>query len=442
MDCDVVVVGAGVAGLAATASLSQFGYEVRCLEATDRVGGRILTVHDPLAPVAIELGAEFVHGQPREIWDIIHSSHLTAYEHTVRALYFARGRVIKSAEIGKLADQLFARMARSSRKKDESFEQYLHHSRLPEDTKTWVRKHVEGFNAARSESISVQALVKEANAADKIDGDRVARIVDGYDTIPMHLLRSIPKHESIVRLGSAVQQIHWRPGSVEVLFRSLLGRREERWRCRGVIVTVPLGVLQANLPGDGAIGFDPRPERILQAAQSLQFGTVYRVTFRFAQTFWERDPKLKNIGFLVSQNKYFPTWWTTHPVESPILTAWMAGSAAEDFQISNPSQIAGEALASLDRILNGKVPEPEAVYFHDWRRDPYIRGAYSYVPVGTRRIRETLATPVEDTLFFAGEAANVDGHASTVHGAIASGRRAAELIHRSRSLRPAGNGNR
>jgi monoamine oxidase len=83
--------------------------------------------------------------------------------------------------------------------------------------------------------------------------------------------------------------------------------------------------------------------------------------------------------------------------------------------------------------LNRKIPKPEASYFHDWRSDPFFQGAYSYAPVNTLADRETLATPVENTLFFAGEATELTGHSATVHGAIASGVRAAELLVRNRT---------
>jgi len=437
MHCDVLVIGAGVAGLAATAYLARSGYNVLCLEALDRIGGRILTVHDPLAPIAVELGAEFVHGRPPEIWNIIRDANLIAFEHTVRALYFENGRMVKDIEIGKIADQLLARLAKSHRQRDETFDKYLNRSRIPPANKKWARSYVEGFNAARSDSISVGSLVRESEAAEKIEGDRVARIATGYDAIPVCLLRSIPGFKSILRLNSVVQRVDWCRGEAQVRFRSNLNQQENVLRCRRLIVTVPLGVLQAPPETPGAIEFNPQPAKALNAARALRFGNVYRVTFRFRDSFWETNDRLKGAGFLVSQEKHFPTWWTVHPIEAPILTGWMAGSAADQFHKSGAADIAREALSSLQRILNRKIPTPESFYFHDWRSDPFFRGAYSYVPVNVPGARESLAAPVQNTLFFAGEAENVEGHGSTVHGAIASGRRAAGLVDRSLGNRKA-----
>src|SRR5213075_2455645 len=127
MDCDVGIIGAGVAGLAAAAMLKRAGKDVCCLEATDRVGGRIYTVHDPLAPLAIELGAEFVDGRPPEIWRLIQDAGLTACEHSSQALHVDPGRIQKTA-VGEIANRVLSQMAKSVRRKDESFERYLSRS--------------------------------------------------------------------------------------------------------------------------------------------------------------------------------------------------------------------------------------------------------------------------------------------------------------------------
>jgi monoamine oxidase len=428
-DYDVVIVGAGVAGLRAASSLTRNGYSVCCLEARDRIGGRIYTVHDPFAPIPIELGAEFVHGRPPEIWGLTRSAGLRVFEHTARALHIDRGRVVHDTEVGQIADRVIERMAKSARKNDESLDEYLGRSHQSVDARRWARIQVEGFNAARSDDVSAEFLKREADAAEKIDGDRAFRILEGYDEIALALLRTIPDWENLIRLNCVVKGIRWRRGKAQVEFQSLFERGTQVLTCRRLVVTVPLGVLQARPSARGAIRFDPEPRWILAAACSLRFGQAYRVAFRFPVAFWEGDEKLRGAGFLVSREKQFFTWWTTHPVLSPLLVAWTAGSAAESLKVQDSAQIAALALASLRRILKRKLPAPDAFYFHNWRTDPFSRGAYSYVPVGALPARKALATPEADTLYFAGEACDFSGHDGTVHGAIASGERAATLIH-------------
>ena len=385
-------------------------------------------MHDALSPLPIELGAEFVHGRPPETWRLIRSAGLTVYEHTLQALHIDRGRVFERHEAGEIGNRVLSRMERSNRRNDESFEDYLRRARLKPAIKQWARVHIEGFDACRSESVSAASLIRDAEAADDIEGDRTFRVAGGYDSIAKSLLRAIPECEASVQLNTVVQAVKWRRGLVELQCRSGIDGQVWKLRSRYLIVTVPLGVLQAPASSTGAIVFDPEPRANLQAAAALRFGQVYRVTFRFRDAFWEDDERLKQTGFLISQDPHFFTWWTSHPVVAPLLTGWMAGSRAEDFRLSDPARIAAEAIGSLGRILNRKPPRPEAFYFHNWRTDPFFRGAYSYVPVHAMGARAAVAKPVEGTLFFAGEAAEVNGHGATVHGAIASGVRAARLI--------------
>lgn len=122
--------------------------------------------------------------------------------------------------------------------------------------------------------------MKDGDAADKIDGDRSFRIAGGYDLIATLLLRSIADHLSVVHLNSTVERVKWRRGSVAAAYRSALDGQPGELRCRHLIVTVPLGVLQA-----GAIEFTPEPTTLLRAARALKFGTIYRVTFRFGRAF-------------------------------------------------------------------------------------------------------------------------------------------------------------
>jgi monoamine oxidase len=379
-------------------------------------------------PIAVELGAEFVHGRPAEIVDLARTAGCCLVEHTPRALHLDRGRILQETKVGQIGDRVIEQLSRSARKNDESLDDYLRRSHQSIDVKRWTRIQVEGFNAARSDDVSAEFLKRESDAAEKIDGDRAFRILEGYDAIPLALLRSIPDRENSIQLNAVAKRIKWRRGQAEIEFQSLLERRTRTLSCRRVVITVPLGVLQATASARAAIRFDPEPRRILAAARSLRFGQVFRLTFRFPRAFWEDEERLQRAGFLVSQEKQFFTWWTTHPVLSPLLTAWTAGSAAEELELQGPSEIAALALASLRRILKRKIPAPDAFYFHDWRADPFSRGAYSYVPIGAIPARKALGTPEADTLYFAGEACDFEGQDGTVHGAVASGRRAAALI--------------
>jgi monoamine oxidase len=425
VDCEVAIIGAGVAGLAAASALAQSGMTVRCLEATSYVGGRVRTVHDPLASFPIELGAEFVHGLPPETWEIVRRAGLRICEH--------RAKCYSVSESG--ADKVFSAAGKSRRRGDESFGQFLRRSGYPAQAKLQAARQVEGFDAARQELISLASLKLEWKAAEEIDGDRSFRLIDGYDAVVRDLVRAIPGWSSVVQLNSVVERVKWRRDRVVVTYRDTRDDARRELTCRKLIVTLSLGVLQAAPGSMGAIAFEPSPVDALKAAGALILGNAFRVTLRFSEAFWEEDKRFRQVGFLFSGEKLFPTWWTTQPVATPLLTGWTAGGAADDLLNGRSTGIEKEALASLRRILGRPVPRPLSTHFHNWSSDPFFRGAYSYVPVDALPARRALSQPVEDTLFFAGEATETSGNAATVHGAIAAGIQAADRVRNIRRTR-------
>ena len=167
-------------------------------------------------------------------------------------------------------------------------------------------------------------------------------------------------------------------------------------------------------------------------------GQVIRVVLRFREVFWELAtppyPHLPGMMFLFTQDAAFPTWWTSYPRFVPQLTAWVAGPRAA-LLVGQPQEaIIGQAVESLARIMGVPTDRVAADLvdgsLHDWGTDPFARGSYSYVRVGGLAAPGLLGAPVADTLFFAGEATNTAGHTGTVHGAIATGHRAAAEVLR------------
>jgi len=430
---DVVIVGAGAAGLSALEELDRAGCKVICIEARERIGGRILTFRDAFSPVRVELGAEFIHGRPPEIWDILHSGRLAAYDCAENAVYIENGAVQHHGDAWALVGRVMDDMQRRAAKhKDRSFSSFLDESKHPENAKRLAAAYVEGFNAARKEVIGIASLAEDARAADQIDGNRSFRLLNGYDSLMLHLLDGVNDAQRKLRLNSIVKNIHWKRGSARVEICSALTGNLETVRSRRVVITVALGVLQADTNAAGAIGFHPEPESTLRAARELRFGQVIRIVLRFREAFWEDTDEISDAGFLLSNEKFFPTWWTTLPVRVPILTGWSAGPHADGLLDQPLAEILIHAIADLARIT-GSTPDKlnsllEATYFHDWHGDPFARGAYSYVPASAMNARKTLAEPVERTLYFAGEATELNGHSATVHGAIATGKRVARQI--------------
>ena len=401
--------------MAALRELHGAGLNVVCIEALGRIGGRIYTVHDPQSPDAIELGAEFVHGRPPEIFGIAAEAGLRVAE---------RSHEIQPASANERADdggmwRLMAAMEEAAESgPDEPFAAFAERAPFDAASKHAATRFVEGFNAAHAEIVSIQALAQESKAAEAIEGDRAFHLLDGYDGVAHALL---PRGAEL-RFHTAAERIEWKLGDAVVHARSTADGSRQTIAAKQVIVTVSLGVLQS-----GGIVFDPEPSGALDAARALAFGLAMRVTFRF-----ERMPDFFRPGFILSNEPVFPTWWTPLPTRARSSPAGPPPQKADALVGLPEDAIVEAALDSLRKITGVSAMPVAASYFHNWHDDPYFRGAYSYVPAGNLGARAALAASVGDTLYFAGEAADFTGHAATVHGAIASGRHAARLVLASR----------
>jgi monoamine oxidase len=170
-------------------------------------------------------------------------------------------------------------------------------------------------------------------------------------------------------------------------------------------------------------------------------GHVVKVTLRFRERFWDdltlptndgKRAELKDFAFMHAPDELPPTWWTQLPARTPVLTGWAGGTRAERLLSAGNDALRDRSLEALSHIF--AVPpnflEDSLVefYTHNWSTDPFSLGAYSYIPIGGLDAQAELAAPLEDTIYFAGEAVNTLGHHGTVHGALASGLRAAREI--------------
>jgi monoamine oxidase len=213
---------------------------------------------------------------------------------------------------------------------------------------------------------------------------------------------------------------------------------EQARRC---IVTLPLGILQQPATAPGAVRFAPALDAKKGALAALASGPALKAILRFRRAFWEEvdGGRYRQAGFFQVPEAAFPTFWTALPLRAPVLVAWAGGPRARRLSGAPPTQMVRHSLASLQSLLGAGFDvagELEAAYVHDWQSDPYAAGAYSYVRVGGAGARKSLAAPLADTLFFAGEATDYEGESGTVAGALQSGLRAArEVLARSARAR-------
>ena len=428
--CDVAIVGAGVSGLAAARDLTNAGLTVTILEARHRIGGRVLTYHDPLSGLPIELGAEFIHGRPPELLQIMGDNSLGFYEVSESHLFSLNNRIEDRPDHMAKIEKLLSD-AKADKDKDLTFAQLLDQCGCDSELKTWASSYVEGFNAADKERISVYALNQQSKAEEQIGGDQSYRLLAGYENIPLALYKSAASKIRLCR-NTEVKEIRWSRHRVHISSQFVLSGTVRSTKCRKCLVTVPLGILQAARGCAAAILFSPEIKKVREAVSNLAVGSVVKVILHFRELFWQSRSELERMGFLHTQDNFFPTWWSTLPVASPFLTAWVGGPKAEKLDGQSPICIVQQAIRSLSHILRTKESQLfellENWYVHDWQTDVYSRGAYTYVPAGQWWAAEAIAEPIDGTLYFAGEATDYDGHWGTVHGAIASGKRAAQRM--------------
>lgn len=432
---DVVVVGAGAAGLAAAELLTRARVGVRILEARARIGGRVDTRALPGWPVPVELGAEFVQGKARTLLTRARKAGLRVRPTGQRHLALRNGRLLDAGPALERALRQVAEL-HGDVPVDEALDAQVRAGELAPGDLGLVRSYVEGYYAADVSHASAEAIGALERASRALQGDEAARIDGGYLGVLERVLASVLKRtQDALRLSTVVTEIRWSAGRVMVQPRKTTGQVLTPVQARAAIVTVPLGVLRAPVGAAGAIRFAPRVHDVERAAAALVQGPLFKLLLRFRQAFWTSGtptlPRsgLRGFGFAHLPGGAVPTWWTTAPVDSTVLTGWAGGPLAQELSAIPPDARRGRALESLEQLFGTPRPVLEELMDdeaqHDWQADPFARGGYAVTPVGALGAARVLAQPIADTLFFAGEHTHTQGQAGTVHGALETGERAA-----------------
>ena len=449
------------------------GVSVALIEARDRIGGRVYTIRPPGATLPIELGADFVHGRPDETFALAAEAGLRLYEQTGNS-WAARDGDLRADDDDDTSDDteddddngadegdvgaIFAAI-HSWQGEDRSLQSLLDERFAGERwaaARARIRGYAEGFDAAEVDRVSIAWLRQTELASDAIDGERQYRVLDGYDRVLAWLGDNLAPTLADIRLESVARALRWQRGQVAVSLESPAGNPLGDISARAALVTVPLAVLKRSFDdpeSPGALRLLPEPPGKREALSHLEMGHAMKVVLRLRMIFWEKlDQQTKRqigslykgqfmhfrlmprLSFLFADDPVMSTWWTAHPVVAPLLTGWAAGPRATRLANESEDAIADEAVAALSRVLGMDRADLEKLvvgrYVHNWGRDPFAGGGYSYACTGGLGAPAALAEPVEDTLFFAGEATNTQGHTGTVHGALQSGYQAAAAILR------------
>ncbi len=427
---DVIIIGAGAAGLVAAAELARAGRRALLVDARDRVGGRIWSHVEPGLAVPVELGAEFIHGRAESTFALLDHAGGAAVDTDGEHWTLREGKLVPSQDL--FAEiRVAMKRTRALAKNDMAFDAFVarHLQELSGDARAYALMLAQGFDAADTKRASARAIVEEWTGGASVEAPQF-RPLAGYGRLLSHLAAELRGSTVDLQLNTIVRTVRWSRGSVKI-DGTFMGQPFEA-QAKRAIVTLPLGVLQQSSRAEGGVKFVPPLTAKRDALKHLAPGPVIKVLMRFRRAFWEEleQGRYRDVAFFHDRSAAFPTFWTALPVRVPLLVAWAAGPNAQRLAGYSRSAIIDEALTSLGSTFGSRAESEralEAAWLHDWQADPYARGAYSYVLTRGDKARAALARALRGTLFFGGEAADTE-EAGTVAGAFRSGLRAAREV--------------
>lgn len=404
----ILIIGAGICGLQAAKHLVEKDVECVIIEARDRIGGRIFTNNDLLG-TPVESGAEFVHGNQPLTRALVKASgtSMTRCKGEMYSIYDNELRGTDTQAEGWQSLNKKLKSIRDDMSVKSFMDKYFFENKY-RDLRYELFRFIEGYDAADPSMMSVLAYREEG-----ADDEEQYRIKNSYRQLIQHLL-SVVQEKNSIRTNCIAKTIRWRKGAVETETQE-----GEIIEADKIIITT-----QVNLIAGRTLQFSPALENYIEAAGEFGFGSVIKFFFDFSEKIWERSSrKLADLQFIFSDAK-IPTWWSQGG-ESTIITGWLGGPSAAAIS-GNKDQQFDYALGSLSYLFQIPVSELEHQLKRwasaDWLQDPFSRGAYAYPTVHTKKAKEILTTPVEDTLYFAGEALTPGKSMGTVEAALESAR--------------------
>lgn len=412
---DVIIIGAGAAGLMAARELLNAGKSVLIIEAKDRCGGRIHTITDSGFPLPVELGAEFVHGNLPITKQLMIEADLKWQK--VEGSYWQNSMGKWFQNESRIPDEEKVLQALQDIKEDIPVSHFLNSYFADEPTvKEGVRNYIEGYYAGDIKKVSTLALREELEESDEEE----YRIEGGYKNIIDFLAKSIEKKGSSIEFKTPVTAIEWQTSSVIVKADTRI------FLARKVLITVPLGVLLAH-----TISFTPNLPQLQTSLDQLGYGAAIKIVLSFENSFWQQDSKRKDLSMLFSE-EIIPTWWTQYPKEVPVLTGWVAGGQAKNLVFFKKEVLLEKALQSIANIfqlsLKDIKEQLKGWHVNNWNKGPYARGAYSYDTVNSGEIKEVMKAGIDNTIYFGGEGWFHGLELGTVEAALHSGRDTAKQM--------------
>ena len=416
-DGQVIIIGAGLAGLTAGLLLGKSGIKYTILEASQAIGGRIRALEN-FADFPIELGAEEIHGRKSAWYELIQQQEkeMISPEKYGKNLYNIEGKLLTREELEsdedyKLLDK-FTMYCEDYEEEEKSVEDYLHQLKTPSKYHHIVNAWYGNEYGTSNSRLGVLSMAQSDNKWSSGESNFTLKDSSYLDVLKTAFAEVIPH----IQFNSPVVMIDSTNELIEV------DTKKEQYKAQRVIVTVPLSILKA-----GDIAFmPPLDEEKQKAIDTIGIDTGMKILLKFKERIWP-----ENTGSIYSGG-HIPEFWVTglgKDSQDYVLTGFINGEDAE-YLSGLGQQAVYVALYELDRVFGDRKATENFVdsYIIDWGKEPYIKGAYSYPSPNSEPERISLAESIDDKIFFAGEATNAWGHPGTAHGALETGYRAVKEL--------------
>ncbi|MEM9984564.1 MAG: NAD(P)/FAD-dependent oxidoreductase [Bacteroidota bacterium] len=395
----VVIIGAGAAGIYAGYLLAQAGVDFRILEASDRVGGRLGKL-EGFADYPLDLGAEWLHGKKSLVGKLVKRTHTHITKDKSKERYWFKGELVKKlpVDVWDVFEQADL--------PDVSYAAYAQQQSLYPKYEYLVEAVAGDFGAAADQLSAYGKIWEERHWSSGNQDYKFARTY--FDLIYEQWATPILDR---IRLNTVISKIDYRGDEIRTV--DVSGKIQFAHR---VIITVPLPILQ-----DGDIEFlPPLPSEKVAAFQKIGMGPGMKVFLKFSSTFYHPNVFGGPVCAAYASEQ------TGKQGDDSVLMAFAMGQQATKLTALGSDQaVVAALLDELDQMYAGQASQAFlAAKVIDWGAMPFIRGAYSYSTVGIGKARALAAQPIENRLFFAGEAMNLQGHHQTVQGAVETGEKA------------------
>ena len=414
---DVIVIGAGMAGVTAARELTRAGFSVTVLEARDRIGGRVHSIRD-FSEQPIEAGAEFIHGSNATTRPIAEAAGLNLVKcPLMRHTLYNIGRSTHWLPLVGINPRVWPtatilhKLAQSEAT-DLSARQFIEQQGYKGDAKILAEMTLSAHLPGTVDDIGVGGLREDGVL--NIDTAMNRRVDAGYDSLPMHIAHGLD-----ITMNFVIDEIKWGSNGVTVISND--GREVS---AKTAVSTLPVGVLKS-----GAIKFTPGlPKSKEIALEKIVMGPVLKVLLEFKERFWP-----KWTANILSATGTVTMYWPTayhRSKDLPILTAYSTGPRAAKLGSVSEEEATDIVLADLQRLFPKANTKQMFVKSRriDWAADPFACGGYTYLKPGGTGARALLAAADTGPLFWAGSATMWSPVAATVEAAHNSGIRVAKEV--------------